>query len=53
MARVSEFFAVLFAVLRVVKGLTVSLTGSDTCQNFVVDDDEYNASCPLVLCCLV
>ena len=30
-----------------------SLPQSDTCQNFTVDDREYDPSSPMVLCCLV
>ena len=52
MAHTVELLAVLCVILRIVKGATVSLNGSDTCQNFTIEED-YDASQPLVLCCLV
>ena len=52
MAWLGEILSVLCVALRLAEGLTVSLSGSDTCQNFTVDE-QYNSSYPRVLCCLV
>lgn len=53
MARIGVgLLALLCLILRISKGLTVSLSGSDTCQNITIDE-EYDASQPRVLCCLV
>ena len=47
-----DLLALLCLILLIAKAFTLNLSGSDTCQNITIDED-YNASQPRVLCCLV